>query len=110
MALVPDISNFLATSLADSGRFSVVTYASYQNVVNPRSGAIIFDRDFGPRHEQAVNHTGTVPDLEQLSDLVYFQWLEACQMKRVCPSSIRLMYHTHVTYVPTFNAVMQALY
>ncbi|KAK1994456.1 hypothetical protein LX36DRAFT_641445 [Colletotrichum falcatum] len=92
------------------GKIGKPTEASYQNVVNPRSGALIFDRNFSPRYEVARSHTGTVPELEQLSDLAYFQWHEACQIKRVHPSSIRLIYRTHITYVNTFNIVSQALY
>ncbi|KAK1948934.1 hypothetical protein LY78DRAFT_732423 [Colletotrichum sublineola] len=92
-----------------NGGIGKPTHASYQNVVNPRSGAFIFDRTFSPRYEVAESHTGTVPELEHVSDLAYFQWLEACQIKRVHPSTIRLIYAAHITYVPSFNVVLQAL-
>ncbi|KAH0421283.1 hypothetical protein CcaCcLH18_13510 [Colletotrichum camelliae] len=94
----------------DGSSVGVATHASYQNVLNPRSGAIIFDRNFSPRFQIEENKIGDVPDLEQLSDLVYFQWLDACQAKGVHPSNVKLIYRSNVTYRPTFNVVLQALY
>ncbi|WQF89285.1 hypothetical protein CDEST_14299 [Colletotrichum destructivum] len=85
------------------------TNAYYQNVLNPKSGAIIFDKNFSPRYEQAETGLGSIPELEQLSDIIYFQWLQACQKKGVHPSKIKLIYRAHVTYKPTFDIVMEAL-
>ncbi|KAJ0343519.1 hypothetical protein COL154_009081 [Colletotrichum chrysophilum] len=94
----------------DGTSVGAATGASYQNVLNPRSGAIIFDRNFSPRYQIEKNKIGDVPDLEQLSDMVYFQWLDACQAKGVHPSNVRLIYRSNITYRPSFNVVLQALY
>ncbi|KAF4774530.1 hypothetical protein HER10_EVM0000644 [Colletotrichum scovillei] len=92
------------------GSWGEPSQASYQNVFNPRSGAIIFDRDFSPRYQIAESGAGDVPELEQLSDLAYFQWLDACAAKRVRPNNINLIFQSHITYVPSFNLIAQALY
>ncbi|KAJ5001158.1 hypothetical protein K4K48_001686 [Colletotrichum sp. SAR 10_66] len=94
----------------DGTSVGAATGASYQNVLNPRSGAIIFDRNFSPRFQIEKNGIGDVPDLEQLSDMVYFQWLDSCQAKGIHPSNVKLIYRSNVTYRPSFNVVLQALY
>ncbi|KAK2057915.1 hypothetical protein LY76DRAFT_78199 [Colletotrichum caudatum] len=53
---------------------------------------------------------GDVPELSHVSDLVYFQWLEACKEKKVDPRNIRTIWSAHVTYAPTFAVVQQAIW
>ncbi|OHF04297.1 hypothetical protein CORC01_00636 [Colletotrichum orchidophilum] len=83
--------------------------ASYMNVLNPESGAIIFDVNFSPRYEVATNKIGNVPDLEQLSDIVYFQWLDACVARKVHPSHINIIFRSKITYQPSVDLIVKAL-
>lgn len=103
--LIPAFSNPHHTDVS----FGQPTRASYQNILNPQYGAIIFDANYSPRSKVAENRRGTVPDLEQLSDLAYFQWLDACREKNIHPSHIKLIFRSRITYAPSFKLITQAL-
>ncbi|TDZ24698.1 hypothetical protein Cob_v002287 [Colletotrichum orbiculare MAFF 240422] len=91
----------------DAGRS---TNAMYNNVLNPKAGAVIFDRNFSPRYKTTIKKVqGDVPELEILSDIIYFQWLEVCAQEDVSPDKINVIFRAHVTYAPTFQLVMRTL-
>ncbi|KAK2040846.1 hypothetical protein LZ31DRAFT_568410 [Colletotrichum somersetense] len=85
------------------------TYSSYANVHVPASGAIIFDYDFSPETKQKELKLGDVPELHRLSDIAFFQWIDACKAKNVDPKSLKLMFISHVINVETYNVVVDAL-
>ncbi|WQF85826.1 hypothetical protein CDEST_10840 [Colletotrichum destructivum] len=82
---------------------------SYKNVANPPSGAFIFDVNYSPRYEVAKNGKGDVPDLDTLSDIAYFQWLSACEYKRISPKTLKVVFRAGISYKPTFDIAMRAL-
>ncbi|KAK2023992.1 hypothetical protein LX32DRAFT_697499 [Colletotrichum zoysiae] len=72
-------------------------------------GAILFDSHEGPEYMKARYRKGDVPELSHVSDVVYFQWLEACREKNVSPRNIRTIWSVWVTYAPAFGVVQQAV-
>ncbi|KAJ0162892.1 hypothetical protein CTA2_3855 [Colletotrichum tanaceti] len=50
-----------------------------------------------------------VPKLRYLSDVIYFQWLQACEAKDVPPSNLKVIFRSHVRYKPSFDIVQKAL-
>ncbi|KAK6227423.1 hypothetical protein QIS74_00978 [Colletotrichum tabaci] len=116
MGMASTLCNFLAafSALGDSYYANVLfggqpTQVYYKNVFNPRFGAIMFDDNISPRSEIATNGLGDVPELEQLSDIAYFQWLYACRAKIIHPANIRLIFRAKITYAPSFELIAQAL-
>ncbi|KAK2028607.1 hypothetical protein LX32DRAFT_719854 [Colletotrichum zoysiae] len=85
------------------------TYSSYANVHVPASGAIIFDSDFSPETRQKEYGLGDVPELHRLSDVAFFQWMDACKAKNVDPKSLKVMFVSHVINLETYNIVVDAL-
>ncbi|KAK2035820.1 hypothetical protein LZ31DRAFT_485655 [Colletotrichum somersetense] len=85
------------------------TYSSYANVHVPASGAIIFDNDTSPEAMKNELKLGDVPELHRLSDIAFFQWMDACRTKKVDPKSLKLMFVATVTNVETYNVVVDAL-
>ncbi|TID05075.1 hypothetical protein CH35J_003069 [Colletotrichum higginsianum] len=95
--------------LRNSQEMGTPTQAYYKNVFNPRFGAIMFDDNISPRSEIATNGLGDAPELEQLSDIAYFQWLYACREKNIHPANIRLIFRAKITYAPSFELIALAL-
>ncbi|GJC92628.1 WD domain-containing protein [Colletotrichum higginsianum] len=69
----------------------------------------MFDDNISPRSEIATNGLGDAPELEQLSDIAYFQWLYACREKNIHPANIRLIFRAKITYAPSFELIALAL-
>ncbi|TEA17314.1 hypothetical protein C8034_v000410 [Colletotrichum sidae] len=87
------------------------TDAQYVNVVNPQSGAIIFDTNYSPRAMKALSETnkGDIPDLDTLSDIAYFQWLIGCKIADVDLNNLKLVFRARIVYKPTFDIIVEAL-
>ncbi|KAK1987646.1 hypothetical protein LZ30DRAFT_756469 [Colletotrichum cereale] len=85
------------------------TKAVYSNVVNPSAGAFIFDENMSPKHIAKVWGTGTVPDMDALSDFAFVEWLEGCQDKKADPKDLKVVFRAHIIYEPTFRLVVDAL-
>ncbi|KAK2056645.1 hypothetical protein LY76DRAFT_659246 [Colletotrichum caudatum] len=86
------------------------TYSHYANVHVPASGAIIFDNDFSPETFQKEWKLGDIPKLHRVSDVVFFQWIDACKTKNVDPKSLKVMFISHVLNPETYNIVVDALW
>ncbi|TDZ68244.1 hypothetical protein CTRI78_v002290 [Colletotrichum trifolii] len=65
------------------------TMSSYSNVLVPASGAMIFVDDFSPTARQKEWKLGTVPALDKLSDVAFFQWIDACKAQMVDPKTLK---------------------
>ncbi|TDZ40358.1 hypothetical protein C8035_v004053 [Colletotrichum spinosum] len=93
------------------GPFGDPTGGHYTNVVNPPSGAVIFDSNFSPKASKAQSetHQGDVPDLDTLSDVSYFQWLRGCDVAGVDSKNVKLIFRAHITYQPSFDIIVEAL-
>ncbi|KAK2053005.1 hypothetical protein LY76DRAFT_620234 [Colletotrichum caudatum] len=85
------------------------TGAGYSNIVNPSAGAFIFEENMSPKHAVQEYHRGDVPDLNALSDLALFQWLEGCRHKNADPKDLKVIFRARVTYEPSFRVIIQAL-
>ncbi|TEA20698.1 hypothetical protein C8034_v008138 [Colletotrichum sidae] len=85
------------------------TMASYSNVVVPASGAFIFDEDFSPTARKRDWKQGDVPELDTMSDVAYFQWTDACKVKKVDPKALKLLFVSHVAHQGTWEIVRDAL-
>ncbi|KAK2730619.1 hypothetical protein CKAH01_02447 [Colletotrichum kahawae] len=85
------------------------TMASYANALVPASGAFIFDEDFSPKYRKEVWGLGDVPDLDTMSDVAFFQWIDACKAKNVAPTTLKLIFLSHVTNQKTYDIVVDAL-
>ncbi|KZL85755.1 wd domain-containing protein [Colletotrichum incanum] len=85
------------------------TDAHYTNVVNPSSGAFIFDSNFSPTYAQSINKQGDVPDLDTLSDFAYFQWWLGCETTNTLMTNLKLIFRSHIILPKTFDIVIQAL-
>ncbi|TDZ58525.1 hypothetical protein CTRI78_v005338 [Colletotrichum trifolii] len=86
------------------------TGAQYTNVVNPQSGAIIFDANWSPKAMKAESkaNKGDVPDLDTLSDIAYFQWLIGGKIANIHPNNLKLVFRAHIIYKPTFDIIVEA--
>ncbi|KDN70377.1 hypothetical protein CSUB01_11092 [Colletotrichum sublineola] len=104
------VSKHSQSFLLKDGSKGQPTDAIYKDVHNPSSGAIIFDSNHSPDFMKARYRRGDIPELKHTSDLVYFQWLEACKEKNVHPSNIKTIFRAHISYAPTFTIVQQALW
>ncbi|TEA17029.1 hypothetical protein C8034_v000486 [Colletotrichum sidae] len=91
------------------GQLKEPTEGSYSNVVNPQDGAFVFDMNYSPRSKNTATKKFPIPDLEFLSDISYFQWLQACEEKGVSPDRISLIFRARVSYKPTFDIIIKAL-
>ncbi|WQF90238.1 hypothetical protein CDEST_15252 [Colletotrichum destructivum] len=85
------------------------TMSSYSNVLVPASGAIIFVDNFSPTARNQEWNIGNVPELDKLSDIAFFQWIDACKTKNVDPKTLKLMFISHVVHDATYKIVVDAL-
>ncbi|KAK1992859.1 hypothetical protein LX36DRAFT_540524, partial [Colletotrichum falcatum] len=85
------------------------TFSSYANVLVPASGAIIFHDDTSPESMKRQWKIGSVPELHRLSDIAFFQWMDACKVQNVNPKSLKLMFISHVINYETYRVVVDAL-
>ncbi|KAK1974937.1 hypothetical protein LZ30DRAFT_810307 [Colletotrichum cereale] len=92
-----------------SGTLSMATRGQYTNLVNPKAGAFLFDSNWSPSYEAAMNGIEVVPDLNALSDIAFFQWEDACQHESVNIRNLKVVFRGQVTYAPTKDIVIQAL-
>lgn len=83
--------------------------AHYTNVVNPKSGAFIFDSNYSPTYAKSTNGKGDIPDLDTASDIAYFQWRDGCLSGGDDPKSLKVIFRSHIVYNKTFQIVMEAL-
>ncbi|KAK1990716.1 hypothetical protein LX36DRAFT_663967 [Colletotrichum falcatum] len=85
--------------------------AAYKNIVNPSAGALIFADNTSPEHSirQYRLRGAAVPDLHQLSDFAFFEWVKGCQYKKANPRDLKVVFRTHIVYAPTFALVAAAL-
>ncbi|KAI8168064.1 hypothetical protein K4K49_011285 [Colletotrichum sp. SAR 10_70] len=83
--------------------------AHYTNVVNPKSGAFIFDSNFSPTYAKNENKKGDIPDLDTASDIAYFQWRDGCLSGGDDVKSLKVVFRSHIVYNKTFQIVMEAL-
>ncbi|KDN63016.1 hypothetical protein CSUB01_07897 [Colletotrichum sublineola] len=67
------------------------TFASNANVLVPASSAIIFDDDTSPEAMKKYWKLGSVPELHRVSDIAFFQWMDACKAQNVNPKSLKLI-------------------
>ncbi|TKW51742.1 hypothetical protein CTA1_10600 [Colletotrichum tanaceti] len=105
------VSRHNRTFTLEDGSTGQPTDAVHKNTHNPPSSAIIFDWNFGSRFKIAKEKgdISDIPELHHLSDLVYFQWLEACKVKNINPDNIKLIFRSFVSHPFTFYVVRQAL-
>ncbi|KAK2049510.1 hypothetical protein LZ31DRAFT_562639 [Colletotrichum somersetense] len=82
---------------------------TYQNIMNAKSGAIIFDNNYSPQYQVAKYGRGTVPDLNALSDVVFFQWLSACKIDKVDPKELKVAFRMAILTKSTVDIIEQAL-
>ncbi|KAK1977510.1 hypothetical protein LZ30DRAFT_692100 [Colletotrichum cereale] len=82
---------------------------SYKNAMNPKSGAIMFDVNWSPKYKVAENGRGNIPDLNALSDVVFFQWLHACKIDKVDPKKLKVAYQLSIETESTIKIIEQAL-
>ncbi|KAF4822305.1 hypothetical protein CGCTS75_v010734 [Colletotrichum tropicale] len=92
-----------------NGQTGYPTMAHYTNVVNPKSGAFIFDSNFSPTYAKNQNKKGDVPDLDTASDIAYFQWRDGCLSGGDDVKSLKVVFRSHIVYNKTFQIVMEAL-
>ncbi|TDZ25508.1 hypothetical protein Cob_v001701 [Colletotrichum orbiculare MAFF 240422] len=85
------------------------SFGHYDNVAAPISGAFVFDQNWSPRYQQKKYKKGNVPELDHLSDIAFFEWVEACQDRGSNPKELKLMFRSHITYVPTLKVLQKAL-
>ncbi|KAF0316628.1 hypothetical protein K4K61_006620 [Colletotrichum sp. SAR11_59] len=85
------------------------TMASYSNVLVPASGAFIFDEDYSPSFRKSDWGLGDVPDLDTMSDVAFFQWIDACKAKNIQPNTLKLIFVSHCTNQKTYDIVVEAL-
>ncbi|KAK2008560.1 hypothetical protein LZ32DRAFT_631571 [Colletotrichum eremochloae] len=85
------------------------TFASNANVLVPASSAIIFDDDTSPEAMKKYWKLGSVPKLHRVSDIAFFQWMDACKAQNVNPKSLKLMFVSHVINYETYKVVVDAL-
>ncbi|TEA10519.1 hypothetical protein C8034_v009635 [Colletotrichum sidae] len=99
-----------------NGRKGQPTRGHYTNVAVARSGAFIFDSNFSPKYARVSNkainpnkNPGDIPDLDTLSDLAWFQWHDSCMAIGASPGSLKVVFRSRITYVPTYDTVIEAL-
>ncbi|CCF36778.1 hypothetical protein CH063_08273, partial [Colletotrichum higginsianum] len=86
------------------------TQAVYENVMVPASGAIVFDQNFSPTSKIArPKAVGTVPYLDKLSDVAYFQWQHSCRARGVEQSSLKVVFRSKIIHKGTSDIVIKAL-
>ncbi|KAF9871947.1 hypothetical protein CkaCkLH20_10579 [Colletotrichum karsti] len=85
------------------------TGGEYGQMVNPTDGAIVFDGNFSPSYFNKEFGAGDVPELEKLSDVSFFQWVAACDEKKISAGNIKYAFRAHITYQPSFDIVTKAL-
>ncbi|KAK2007744.1 hypothetical protein LZ32DRAFT_593364 [Colletotrichum eremochloae] len=86
------------------------TFSSYSNVLVPASGAFIFDLDSSPKFSKEAWNLGNVPELQKVSDIAFFQWIDACRAKNVDPKALKLMFISHVANYETYSLVKDVLF
>ncbi|KAK2592781.1 hypothetical protein QQS21_009524 [Conoideocrella luteorostrata] len=85
------------------------TKAVYSNVMNPKSGAIIADFNFSPSSQSPNLKPKELPSLKNWSDIVYFQWANACRLTGVKKSSLKYIFRAHIVNQNTYDVVADAV-
>ncbi|KAJ0161715.1 hypothetical protein CTA2_5705 [Colletotrichum tanaceti] len=95
----------------EDGSLGQPTNAIYKNVLNPSEGVIIFDWNISPK-ELVLNkkQKGNIPELQHLADLLYFQWLKACEVEGAETSNIKTIFRVEVLRQGASHAFREALY
>ncbi|KAK2035172.1 hypothetical protein LX32DRAFT_712909 [Colletotrichum zoysiae] len=83
--------------------------AIYENIINPTYGAIIYDSNWSPQHMVTDRNKGNIPHLNALSDIVFFQWLQACQLDKVDPKKLKVAYRLTIITRSTWDTIDLAL-
>ncbi|KAM0702274.1 hypothetical protein Q7P35_011184 [Cladosporium inversicolor] len=74
-----------------------VTEGTYLNRINARAGLIFCEINYSPKYMvDKSGATGPVPPLNQFTDIVWFQWLDATADAGVDKKSVRYFYRYHI--------------
>ncbi|KAK0990662.1 hypothetical protein LTR54_012022 [Friedmanniomyces endolithicus] len=75
-----------------------MTGAYYENQLNPVGGILLSMFNFGPEYMlHAKGTSGPPPPMKRLSDVLWFQWVDACRVFGVHVNNIRYFYQQQVS-------------
>lgn len=77
--------------------------------MNPESGVIIADYNFGPSIQAPELPPSKLPKLKNWSDLVYFQWADACARAGITKRYLRYIYRANIINMDTLAIIARAL-